>query len=196
MECDMAKKPKPGGKRRRWAPIRQHTRPPEWILPPQFWSALGATFVDERWCEAAAQALARLKARHDAGDGRALFEALDLNTSIMVPWIAEAYAKGWGRYLRHEAKTLDEAFGVERPKGQHFEAARKRERLRPQIILGVYALHANGKGMPLDGAIFETIGREAGISGREASEIFGEPESDELRELARNLRISNMFEID
>src|SRR5262249_43895451 len=121
------------GKRRRWKPTRSNP-PPEWILPPQLWAALGASFVDERWCEAAARKLAQLKARYDAGDGSALFEALDLNTSIMVPWVAEAYAKGWGRYLRYETKTLDEAFGVERPKKQHIEAARKRELLRPQII--------------------------------------------------------------
>src|SRR5262245_50980225 len=99
MERDMArKKIKPRGKRRRWAP-KQPNPPGEWILPPQYWEGLGAPFVDQRWLATIAPKLMELKARYDAGDGNALFEALDLNRFILVSWIAEGFAKGWGRYL-------------------------------------------------------------------------------------------------
>jgi hypothetical protein len=176
------------GKRRRWAPIRQHNTPPELNLPPHPRSS-GAWFVDPHWFKAADRELVRCHERFDRGDRTAVLDALLILAATFPAWLRGATISALMAYRQYTAKTLDEAFGVKRLKGQHHESARNREVLRPQIIFDVYCLHA--KGAPLDQAIFEEVGRNLGISGGEASKIFSEPESDELRELVRNLQISN-----
>lgn len=175
------------GKRRRWRTSRPKP-PPELILPPHLRSALGLSF-DRGWFDAADRALMWCHKRYDGGDRSALLDAIDVLSVFFPAWVREGFAKAWAQYRQHNVKTLDQAFGIKRPKGQHLKAARAREVLRPQIVFSVYCLHA--KGAPLDQGIFEQVGRELGISGGEVSRIFSEPESDGLRELVRNLQISN-----
>jgi hypothetical protein len=191
MECDMAKRvrqDRKGGKRRRWSPVRQHTSPPEWILPPHP-RLDGAWFVDPRWFKVADRGLVQCHERFDRGDNTAVLDALLIMAATFPAWLHTKVISALMAYRQCTVRTLDEAFGVKRPKGQHHESARDREVLRPQIIFDVYSRHA--KGAPLDQAIFEEVGRNLGISGGEAIKIFGEPESDELREIVRNLQISN-----
>jgi len=188
---DRAKKAKAGGnggKRRRWAPIRQHSSPPELALPP-YPRPDGTWFIDPRWFKAADQGLVRCHERFDRGDKIAVLDALLIIAATFPVWLRTAVISALMAYRQCAVRTLDEAFEVERPKGQHHKSARDREVLRPQIIFDVYCRHA--KGAPLDQAMFEEVGRNLGISGGEASKIFGEPESDELREIVRNLQISN-----
>jgi len=125
----------------------------------------------------------------DDGDRKALLDAIVVLGVFLPVWVREGFFEAWEKYRQYKVKTFDEAIGVKRVKGQHLEAARTREVLRPQIIFEVYYLHA--KGAPLDQGTFEKVGRDLGISGGEASRIFSEPESDDLREIVRNLRISD-----
>lgn len=183
----MAKGAKRGGKRRRWKPIRSNP-PPELILPPYLRSALGLT-LDQGWFEAADRALMWCHKRYDAGDRSALLDAVEVLGSFFPAWVREGFVEAWTRYRQYDVQTLDQAFGIKRSKGLHLDKARDRELLRPQIVFGVYCLHA--KGVPLDQGLFERVGRELRISTGQVAEIFGEPASDGLRELARNLQISN-----
>jgi len=185
----MAGKTKKGGegKRRRWKPIRANP-PPEWIFPPYMRSALGGP-IDPNWFKVIDRELVRCHERFDRGDKTAVLDALLVIAATFPAWLREATSSALLAYLHYTVKTLDEAFEVERPKGQHFKDARKREVLRPQIILNVYCRYA--KGEPLDQGMFDRVGDDLNISGSEAAKIFSEPASDELRELARNLRISD-----
>src|SRR5262249_36768934 len=170
---------------------RRSNPPPELILPPQVRSALGLSpAFDRRYFDWVDQELVRLHKRYDDGDRSALLDAIYVLGVILPAWVREGFAEAWWtRYCQYKVKTLDEAFGIKRPQGQHLKAARKRELLRPQIIFEVYRRH--GKGAAPDQQTFAAVGRDVGISGGEASKIFSEPESDELRELVRNWGISD-----
>jgi hypothetical protein len=178
------------GKRRRWKARRPNPKP-EVILPPSLWSALGLP-IDRRWFAAADQVLVELHRRYDDGDRSALLDAIDVLSGFFVPaWVREGFHEAWTQYRQYKVATLDQAFGVARPEGQHLKKARKRELLRWQIMFRVYHLHKQGDGAPLDNELFAAVGRELRTSGGQVAKIFGEPESDELRELLRNLRISD-----
>jgi hypothetical protein len=195
MGRDMAEKFKQGsksakrrGKRRRWRTARPNP-PPELILPPVLRAALGLKPAHRHWFVATDRALAALHRRHDAGDRSALLDAIEVLSHNFPVWVRDGFLAAWWRYCRYDVATLDEAFGVERRKGQHLAPAQKRELLRPQVILEVYCRHA--KGEPLDQGTFDRVGDELNISGSEVAKIFSEPESDGLRELVRNLQISD-----
>jgi hypothetical protein len=85
------------------------------------------------------------------------------------------------------AGTLDEAFGVTRPKGKHTGKRATRERLRPRVVLCVLKLHEE---MPLDEALFERVGAKLEISGSLARTIYYEPATGPWRKLLRNFEIS------
>jgi hypothetical protein len=200
MGCDMAAGRKPGGKggkggkrrgkRRRWA-IRRHSRPPELILPPQLRTALGLKEpVDPRWFAAADRELVEYHKRYDAGDKSAVLDAIEIMSCFFPPWLREAYMSARMAHLRHAVATLDEAFGVERPRGKHLTGAREREMLRGLIMFRVYCLHRQ-EGAPLDDTTFARVADELGTSTTTIRRIFSEPESDEPRELLRNLPFSD-----
>ena len=185
---------KKSGKRRRWKLVR-HDRPPELILPPPLRAALGLRQkLDPCWFEAADRALAQCHARYDGGDKSALLDAVDVLAVYFPSWAQEAFAKAWSDYRQHAAATLDEAFGIERPKGQHQKEARAREVLRGSILFRVYYLHYRER-KPLDAETFAQVASELGISPGQVVRIFRERASDGLRELLRNLQISDMSEI-
>ena len=72
--------------------------------------------------------LAGLAASFRAGSVNALFMAIGFcgNQQIAMPeWVVAGYFKGMNRWWLYRCKTLDEAFGVQWPKGKSFEAARK-----------------------------------------------------------------------
>jgi hypothetical protein len=145
---------------------------------------------DRGWFDAANQDLVKLYKRYDAGDRSALLDAIYLLSGAFFPaWVREGFTEAWAQYRQYNVQTLDQAFGIKRPKGQHLEAARKRELLRPLIVGEVYYRHA--KGAPLDQGTFEAVGRALGISGGEVGKIFSEPESDDLRDIVRSLPFSN-----
>src|SRR5262249_31010030 len=56
------------------------------------------------------------------------------------PEASTAFVERYDRWFKLEVRTLDEAFGVERPKGMQIDdQAAERERLRPYIVLRVEA---------------------------------------------------------
>jgi hypothetical protein len=174
------------GKRRRWASVRP-SRPPELILPPQLRTALGLKEpIDPRWFAAADRELARCRKRCEEGDQRAVWDAIDIFATIFFPpWVATPYIEGRTR----NPEVFNQALGIEYPKGKHRDRAQRREELRPLILFRIYYLHAT-ENAAFDRTTFDRVGDELGISGGEAEKIFGEPESDGLRGILRNLQIS------
>jgi hypothetical protein len=179
-------------KQKRWKPNKP-AKPPKLALPPDIRSALGLP-PDPSWLRAANRQSKEYRERFGHGDKSALFDAIGLWSAFFPAWAKEAFLSGWFAYRSYEVETLDQAFGITRRKGQHTKQAREREVLRWQILFRVYELYRTGK--RLDGETFATVGDELGIAGSTVAKIFGEPESDELRELLRNLQISNYSEND
>jgi len=174
-------------KRRRWKPARP-SKKPELHLPPHG-RPDGSRWADPDWFVATDRELIKLHERYNHGDNRAVLEAIDILSAVFPDWLRQAYFVAWGRYRRYEVDTLDQAFGVERPKGQHIEDAQKREELRKLILFRVYFLHYR-ENKPIDAGTFAQVADELGVSTGLVTQIFGSAESDELREILRNLRIS------
>jgi hypothetical protein len=172
-------------KKRRWKSHSTGERP-ELILPP-----------DPRFFRATDLLLKRYHESFDRGDKLALLEAIDLcgRAGLLPLWVGNAFAAALSAYRRYQAPTLDQAFGVERPTGEHFEKRRERERLREWILLRVYSLHYQ-EAAPFDMGTFARVAKEIKKSPSYVLDIFSEPESDALREPLRNVTVSEYSETD
>jgi hypothetical protein len=109
----------------------------------------------------------------EAGDAKFLLEAIDFcarSGSKLPLWAAEAWCARYGKWCRYEAKTLDQAFGVER-KGEHISARKRREWLKPRVALEVSRLHTQER-LPIDEALFERVGEIYGISVGTARDVY------------------------
>jgi AraC-like DNA-binding protein len=172
-------------KRRRWTPNSTGERP-ELIIPP-----------DPRFFRAIDLLLKRYHERFDQGNKLALLEAVDLcgRAGLLPLWVRNAFGDAWSAYRRYQVPTLDQAFGVQRPKGKHFDTRSERERLRELILFRVFYLHYQ-EAAPFDMGTFARVAKEIKKSPSYVLDIFSEAESDALRELLRNWPVSEYFETD
>lgn len=111
--------------------------------------------------------------RFEAGDPKAFFWAVDycLRTRTATPlWLAQAWCEGFDKWVRYEAKTLDQAFGVER-KGERVSDRKRRLRLQPRVAWEVIRLHQE-ENLPIDEALFERVGKALKISAGTARDIY------------------------
>ena len=98
--------------------------------------------------------------RFEAGDPKSLIEAIDFcarSGTAMPSWLGEAACARFDRWFRYEAKSLDQAFGVER-KGERISNRKLRERLKPRVAWEVSRLHREEE-LPIDEALFERVGK-------------------------------------
>ena len=120
-----------------------------------------------------------LKNRHDAGDKRAVLDALLVclgsfpNMKPIPDWVRLAFIEAYGKIYAAEVGSWDDVFG--RPKG-HLDARRRRFRLRYPVWRRARDwLHVRKH--KRDSALFEALGREFGIGERQAREMFYEMEN-------------------
>jgi hypothetical protein len=128
-----------------------------------------------KWC----------RKRYARGNPLMLLIAVDacLRTGSKVPlWAAQKFCDQIDKWLRAQVKTLDEAFGVQRPAGKHFDRRKKREALRPYIVLRVLDLN-KFQGVPIGGGLFEQVARELKVSAPYVSDVYYERDSRALRAL-------------
>jgi hypothetical protein len=177
-------RPPSGEKRQRWTKV-QHETKPVLLLPP---TEAGAPVLPA-WRAAADQQLVECRQRYNAGDKYAILDALYIRVhDFPEQWLRDAVMNALDAHYQYAAETLDQAFGIKRPKGKGFAAARRDALLREPILFRVYELHRQG--MPLDGRLFAEVGSELGISGIKVRRIFSELRSKELREMLRRQPIS------
>jgi hypothetical protein len=132
----------------------------------------------------------KCRKQFEEGEAAALLDAVDYCARSAMPlplWAAQAFCDRYISWVQFRAGTLDEAFGVTRPKGKHTGKRATRERLRPRVVLCVLKLDEE---MPLDEALFERVGAKLEISGSLARTIYYEPATGPWRKLLRNFEIS------
>ena len=118
-------------------------------------------------------AIKECRKRFEAGEVKALLDALDYcarSGSSMPVWLAEAFCACYGKWLRYDVKTLDQAFGVER-KGERISDRKFRESLKAPVALEVSRLHRQEK-RPIDEALFELVGEKFKIPTGTARDIY------------------------
>jgi hypothetical protein len=70
----------------------------------------------------------------------------------------------------HSGKTWDDVFGDSQQKGKHREKARQKDKVAVGICFRVEQRHKSGE--TKDKALFESVGREFGVNGTDASHIY------------------------
>lgn len=85
---------------------------------------------------------------------------------------AEAVAAAFERYLHHEARTLDDAFQVHRPKGYQLGSARKRFKKMMSVVFDGRTLRLYGA--KADVSLFEALATMHGVNKTQASEWYYE----------------------
>ena len=111
--------------------------------------------------------------RFEAGDPKSLIEAIDFcarSGSAMPMWLGEAVCARFDRWFRYEAKSLDQAFGVERKRAR-ISNRKLRLSLQPRVAWEVIRLHREKK-LPIDEALFELVGEKFNISMGTARAIY------------------------
>ena len=111
-----------------------------------------------------------------AGESVALLDVIEICATFRVPlprWAADEFVKRFLSWADFSVPTLDEAFGVKRPKGMHLKARRHRELLRYGILREVDRLRKQGT--PLDDGLFEEVANLiGGVSAKTVCKIYYE----------------------
>lgn len=88
-----------------------------------------------------------------------------------------------GSKIGSAPRSRRSTFGVQRPPGEHSAGHKKREHLRPYIVLRVLALN-KFQGVPIDDGMFERVARE---ERRAALDAWGRYVGDLVRPMAANV---------
>ncbi|MEG3791076.1 hypothetical protein V1318_13180 [Lysobacter sp. CCNWLW3] len=120
----------------------------------------------------------RVESHDKAGNiiinGDALLEAISTAATLALPmpvWLASAVTGAIAAYKNYDVRTLDEAFGVERPKGKRQDAERKERASAIYVIAEVLRLHHVQK-VPISVEIFEIAGETCGVKKTTAENWF------------------------
>jgi hypothetical protein len=136
-----------------------------------------------------AEVLEILKKILEGGDKWALLYAIHQCLLLKRPlpeWLRLAFLGAYDSATGYEIRSWDDAFGRPHLKGSHLKKEKRNFELRQVIIQRVEALRSE---MPVDKGLFEKIGKDLGISGTTASEIYYE-ERSRLKEITELLGTS------
>jgi hypothetical protein len=121
------------------------------------------------------EVLKEYRRQHKKGDKAALMRALNLcaECRIAMPeWVAANFHAAYRRVAEYyEANSWDHVFGKPHPAGTKLRAQFKRRQLQPLVYNAIKARHLHD-GEPLDEALFESVGKRAGVSMSTAREWY------------------------
>ena len=126
-----------------------------------------------RWL--GASELRELYETYRSGDSTAIIEALyvcSLNSLPIPRWCEYSFLASYRKVRRYKAKGWNDVFGRPHPKGTHLET--KKQELEKSLL--VYRRIKNIKkedpSTPVDGALFERVGKEFAIGGKTLTEEY------------------------
>lgn len=170
---------------------RKRSRPPRQSPPPPSRSIL--IFPSSETMPALWRELESCQRRYARGDHAALLEALwAWLTWCQGPpdWMVKGYHAALMKWFHRQVPTLDAAFGVRQPSGEHTGDRREREALRPFIMFQVEALRQ--RKVPLKAA-FDRVGADIGHGGGYVKDVYYESASSDMRKYLRVLRVRRIL---
>ena len=130
----------------------------------------------------------KLRKRFEAGDQTALLDAVDacLRAGLVVPeWAATPFCERYDGYRLLRVKTLDAAFGVQRPPKMKFPERSRRMKDMVEITRRIVKLRAQGvKGEELYERAASGL---RGVTQGRARALFYDPDNRANRKLAEAL---------
>jgi hypothetical protein len=129
----------------------------------------------QRWQDA--QALKELKIIYaDSKNPKAITEGLYycmMNDFEVPRWLKMAYIHAFRKAkLHYEAKSWDEVFGLPHPKGTHLASKRQRREKKFAVYNEIRKIKAFNPKTPIDGYLFEKVGKKLGIGGKTLAEEY------------------------
>jgi len=170
---------------------RKRSRPPRQSPPPPSRSIL--IFPSSETMPALWRELESCQRRYARGDHAALLEALwAWLTWCQGPpdWMVKGYHAAMMKFARGEALTLDAAFGIKRPSGEHSKDQHERQVLRPFIVFGVEELRQ--RKVPLKVA-FDRVGADIGHGGGYVKDVYYESASSDMRKYLQAFRLRRIL---
>lgn len=112
---------------------------------------------------------------YQKGNKAAVVEALyvcSLNSLPIPRWCEMAYLSAYRKVRQYKAKSWDDVFGRPHPKGIHLETMRQEREFALRIYHRIKEIKRDDPLTPIDGYLFESIGREFGIGGKTKTEGY------------------------
>lgn len=122
---------------------------------------LGAAVVEQR------------RKQFEAGQDWALLDAVNFcarERMAMPVWLVNAFCDRYMKWYLFKVRTLDEAFGVERPKRARIKDRARHEWLKPRVVLEVMRLREDN--VPFGDGMFERVGEKLGVGKTQASDAY------------------------
>jgi hypothetical protein len=113
--------------------------------------------------------------RFEAGDKSILLSGLQFCIWCNMPipaWLKRAFLNACRAGYTHEIKSWDEVFGKPLKKGQRQATARRNVKIAHEVHQRVEERHRAGEA--LDKALFAAVGKEFGVGGTVAAELYYE----------------------
>lgn len=117
--------------------------------------------------------LPRGKERYDQGDKSMILHCLFhcfMGQAQIPPWLAEAFLNAYDAKREYKIKSWDEVFGRPLKKGIRPERERRNRRIANDIYERVRERHSAGE--PIEKSLFEAVGKDFGVGGTVASELY------------------------
>jgi hypothetical protein len=124
-----------------------------------------------RW--AGAQELNELYDIHKDGNKQAVIEALyicSLNSLPLPRWCEMVFLSAYRQVRHYKAKSWDDVFGQPHVKGTHLEAKKEEREKSLRVYQRIKKIKQKNPDTPIDGHLFETVGKEFGTGGKTKTE--------------------------
>jgi hypothetical protein len=126
-----------------------------------------------------------LRERYERGDKSAILWCLQYcmwSDQPIPPWLATAFDEACRKVYMREVKSWDDVFGRPLAKGKRLATERRDARLARPLFTMIQDRHKAGAAINKE--LFHKVGKEFGVSGTVASEIYyGVRGRDRLRRL-------------
>ena len=126
-----------------------------------------------RWM--GAQELKQIYDMYKTGYKHAVTEGLytcALNSLPMPRWLEMAYLGAYRTVRHYKAKSWDDVFGRPHPKGTHLGTKKQERDFAWKVYRRIQQIKQDNPSIPIDGFLFERIGKELGIGGKTLTEEY------------------------
>lgn len=128
------------------------------------------------------------RACYESGDRAALIFAIECCATFELPlpgWTSPLVVDACRAWRRFEARTLDEAFGVERPSGFRLVEAGAKASLAFEVFQLLWAAKKNGDAIDQD--LFEEIAEKLNVSASSAKRAYYSEQNSLFRKFVNQL---------
>ncbi|WP_408997958.1 hypothetical protein ACJ77P_08190 [Syntrophus buswellii] len=122
-----------------------------------------------------AQELVELYEVYRAGNRSAIIDALyvcSLNSLPIPYWCEMAFLSSYRQVTQFRAKSWDDVFGRPHKKGTHLATKRQDREKSLSVYYRIKEIKRADPSIPIDGFLFEKVGKEFGIGGKTLTEEY------------------------